>query len=82
MKEYKFTPADGMETTVLLSDEDAKVRGLKASDSVEAVKAKADQAEADAEAAKRAAEAKAAHAANKQAAPANKAAAPANKGDG
>lgn len=27
-KEYTFTPADGMETTVLLSDEDAKARGL------------------------------------------------------
>jgi hypothetical protein len=27
-KEYKFTPADGMETTVELSDEDAKRWGL------------------------------------------------------
>lgn len=28
MKEYTITVADGMETTVLLSDEDAKARGL------------------------------------------------------
>lgn len=31
-KEYSISVPDGMETTVLLSDEDAKARGLKASD--------------------------------------------------
>jgi hypothetical protein len=30
MKEYTITPPDGMETTVLLSDEDAEARGLTA----------------------------------------------------
>lgn len=29
MKEYTITLPDGMETTVLLTDEDAKARGLK-----------------------------------------------------
>lgn len=28
MQEYEFTPKDGVPTTVLLSDEDAKARGL------------------------------------------------------
>ena len=28
MKEYEITPKDGVPTTVLLSDEDAKARGL------------------------------------------------------
>lgn len=32
MKEYTITSDSGMETTVLLSDEDAKARGLSASD--------------------------------------------------
>lgn len=39
MKEYTITPPDGMETTVLLSDEDAKARGLTA-DKPAAAKAK------------------------------------------
>ena len=29
MQEYEITPRDGIPTTVLLSDEDAKARGLK-----------------------------------------------------
>lgn len=36
MQEYEVTPRDGVPTTVLLSDEDAKARGL-----VPAAKAKA-----------------------------------------
>lgn len=36
MQEYTITADSGMETTVLLSDEDAKARGLTAADATKA----------------------------------------------
>lgn len=40
MKEYEITLADGIPTTVLLSDEDAEARGLKPAAEKPAAKAK------------------------------------------
>lgn len=73
MKEYSITIPDGMDTTVLLSDEDAKRAGLLSDSGTKAGPADPDkQPEPEASAKAAAAAAKAEAAANKAATPENK----------